>query len=109
MPNFLNLTVAFFVLLLVQVVAALPWLWLIDARWVRENLFRQGRILLFVLLAALVPAFVFSSNSDPTVLATWGRIYGAALHLQIREVSRLGGDVALRLRPTRHTGDRPRH
>jgi diaminohydroxyphosphoribosylaminopyrimidine deaminase / 5-amino-6-(5-phosphoribosylamino)uracil reductase len=32
----------------------------------------------------------------------------AALHLQIREVTRLGGDVALRLRPTRHTGDRPR-
>jgi diaminohydroxyphosphoribosylaminopyrimidine deaminase/5-amino-6-(5-phosphoribosylamino)uracil reductase len=33
---------------------------------------------------------------------------GAALHLQIREVTRLGGDVALRLRPTRHTGERPR-
>jgi diaminohydroxyphosphoribosylaminopyrimidine deaminase/5-amino-6-(5-phosphoribosylamino)uracil reductase len=28
-----------------------------------------------------------------------------ALHLRIREVTRLGGDVALRLRPTRHTGD----
>ena len=33
---------------------------------------------------------------------------GAALHLQVREVTRLGGDVALTLRPTRHTGDRPR-
>jgi hypothetical protein len=83
MPNFLSLTVAFFVLLLIQVVAALPWLWLLDARWVRENLFRQGRILLYVLIAALIPGFIFSSNSDPTVLATWGRIYGAALHLQI--------------------------
>ena len=27
---------------------------------------------------------------------------------QVREVTRLGGDVALTLRPTRHTGDRPR-
>jgi diaminohydroxyphosphoribosylaminopyrimidine deaminase/5-amino-6-(5-phosphoribosylamino)uracil reductase len=33
---------------------------------------------------------------------------GAALELEIREVTRLGGDVALRLRPTRHTGSRPR-
>jgi diaminohydroxyphosphoribosylaminopyrimidine deaminase/5-amino-6-(5-phosphoribosylamino)uracil reductase len=33
---------------------------------------------------------------------------GDALHLSIREVTRLGGDVALRLRPTRHTGDRSR-
>jgi diaminohydroxyphosphoribosylaminopyrimidine deaminase/5-amino-6-(5-phosphoribosylamino)uracil reductase len=33
---------------------------------------------------------------------------GAALHLEVREVTRLGGDLALRLRPTRHTGNRTR-
>jgi diaminohydroxyphosphoribosylaminopyrimidine deaminase/5-amino-6-(5-phosphoribosylamino)uracil reductase len=33
---------------------------------------------------------------------------GAALELEVREVTRLGGDVALRLRPTRHTGVQPR-
>jgi len=32
----------------------------------------------------------------------------AALDLRLAEVTRLGGDVALRLRPTRHTGDRSR-
>ncbi|PWW24545.1 diaminohydroxyphosphoribosylaminopyrimidine deaminase /5-amino-6-(5-phosphoribosylamino)uracil reductase [Geodermatophilus normandii] len=32
---------------------------------------------------------------------------GAALSLELREVTPLGGDVQLRLRPTRHTGDRP--
>ena len=33
---------------------------------------------------------------------------GAALSLQLREVTPLGGDVAIRLRPTRHTGVGPR-
>jgi diaminohydroxyphosphoribosylaminopyrimidine deaminase/5-amino-6-(5-phosphoribosylamino)uracil reductase len=33
---------------------------------------------------------------------------GDALQLEVREVTRLGGDVAMRLRPTRHTGDRTR-
>ncbi len=31
---------------------------------------------------------------------------GAALSLQVRDVTLLGGDVQIRLRPTRHTGDR---
>ncbi|HJX44664.1 MAG TPA: dihydrofolate reductase family protein, partial [Geodermatophilus sp.] len=33
---------------------------------------------------------------------------GAALSLQVRDVTLLGGDVQVRLRPTRHTGERPR-
>ncbi|SFT72210.1 diaminohydroxyphosphoribosylaminopyrimidine deaminase [Geodermatophilus amargosae] len=32
---------------------------------------------------------------------------GAALSLELREVTPLGGDVQVRLRPTRHTGNRP--
>ncbi len=32
---------------------------------------------------------------------------GAALSLQVRDVTLLGGDVQIRLRPTRHTGGRP--
>ncbi|MGY1830413.1 bifunctional diaminohydroxyphosphoribosylaminopyrimidine deaminase/5-amino-6-(5-phosphoribosylamino)uracil reductase RibD [Geodermatophilus sp. SYSU D01180] len=32
---------------------------------------------------------------------------GAALSLEVRDVTLLGGDVQIRLRPTRHTGDRP--
>jgi ABC-type transport system involved in multi-copper enzyme maturation permease subunit len=83
MTTFFTLTAALFVMLLLQVVAALPWLWLIDARWVRDNLLRQGRIVLYALLAAVVPAFLFSNNSDPNLLAIWGRIYGSVLHLQI--------------------------
>jgi hypothetical protein len=82
-PSFLSLTVSLFVLLLIQVAAALPWLWLIDARWVREALFRQGRVLLYTLIVAAVLGFLFANNNDPTTLAVWGRIYGAILHLQI--------------------------
>jgi diaminohydroxyphosphoribosylaminopyrimidine deaminase/5-amino-6-(5-phosphoribosylamino)uracil reductase len=33
---------------------------------------------------------------------------GAALSLSVRDVTLLGGDVQIRLRPTRHTGARPR-
>jgi diaminohydroxyphosphoribosylaminopyrimidine deaminase/5-amino-6-(5-phosphoribosylamino)uracil reductase len=33
---------------------------------------------------------------------------GAALELEVREVTQLGGDVQIRLRPTRHTGGRQR-
>jgi ABC-type transport system involved in multi-copper enzyme maturation permease subunit len=83
MTSILTLTVALFVLLLIQALAALPWLWLLDARWVRDNLFRHARILLYLLLAALVPAFLLANNSDASVLAVWGRIYAALLHLQI--------------------------
>ncbi|MGY1736133.1 bifunctional diaminohydroxyphosphoribosylaminopyrimidine deaminase/5-amino-6-(5-phosphoribosylamino)uracil reductase RibD [Geodermatophilus sp. SYSU D00684] len=32
---------------------------------------------------------------------------GAALTLEVRDVTLLGGDAQIRLRPTRHTGDRP--
>jgi hypothetical protein len=80
--SFLSLAVAFYLLCLIQVLAALPWLWLLDARWVRDNLFRNGRIV-FYLLVAVVPAFLVANGVDPSVLAVWGRIYAAILHLQL--------------------------
>ena len=36
--------------------------------------------------------------------AAWPRDRAQALHLAVTDVTRMGGDVQIRLRPTRHTG-----
>ncbi len=46
-------------------------------------------------------------GAGPTLVGDLGiSTIGAALELEVREVTQLGGDVAIRLRPTRHTGGR---
>jgi len=96
-----------------------------DPRELLAELFGRGvrRVLLEggpTLAAAFLRAHLVDEavvHLAPTLLGAGPSLVGdlgiatidAALHLQIREVTRLGGDVALHLRPTRHTGDGPRH
>jgi diaminohydroxyphosphoribosylaminopyrimidine deaminase / 5-amino-6-(5-phosphoribosylamino)uracil reductase len=48
-------------------------------------------------------------GAGPSLVSDLGiHSIGAALDLEVADVTRLGGDVELRLRPTRHTGDEQR-
>ena len=68
------------VLILVQALAALPWLHVLTRRPVRSYL----GIFAGVLVAAFVSLFYFAYEySDPAVLGSTGRIYMSVLHLQL--------------------------
>jgi ABC-type transport system involved in multi-copper enzyme maturation permease subunit len=86
MTPLLQFLVACPLLALVQVVAAVPWLALIDPRLMREQI-RNRKQLLFILggtvLVGAAMAVYLNANSDPDVLVGWGRVYGAVLGLQL--------------------------
>jgi len=68
------------------VLAALPWLMALDPNLVRLRLrdpASWGWFLLLVVGAGFGLAVFLSSNADPGTLTFWGRVYGAALHLQL--------------------------
>lgn len=73
-------------LLLLQVVAALPWVSLINSDnnegWLKSPK-TWGRILIGVLVIGVPAAFLFNNASDPSVLSAWGRIYASVLQLQL--------------------------
>jgi ABC-type transport system involved in multi-copper enzyme maturation permease subunit len=78
--GFLQLAGVCFVMVLVQALAALPWLYIIS----RGSLRRQLPVLAGSALGiAVVFTFIADNYSDPTLLARGGRLYMAVLHLQV--------------------------
>src|SRR5688500_17304696 len=72
-------------LIVLQALAAIPWLLAID--WRNRRLIRQGKVWLIGLLTAagigLVWGRLLQGNSNPKVLERWGRFYMSILHLQL--------------------------
>jgi hypothetical protein len=78
--GFLNLAGACVVLIAVQALAALPWLYVLSRRSLRQQLPLVGGL---AVGAAVFFTFMADSYSDPVMLARMGRVYMSVLHLQI--------------------------
>lgn len=80
---FLHLLPLGFLLFIVQGLAAIPWVMLIT----RYSLQKERTFYLKVLggagLGGVVFVFILRSNSDPAIVALWGRIYASILTLQV--------------------------
>jgi hypothetical protein len=90
MPTWLSdptILLAGVVLVTLQFIAALPWLWAIDPKGFKhatKTPASLGYVVVGVLLAGAGVAAFISYKSDPTSLTWNGRyIYGAILHLQL--------------------------
>jgi hypothetical protein len=73
-------------LCLLQVLAAVPWLMLIDTRAVRSFFQRPSnwaKLLGGVVVAGIGLGIFIDVVEDPLQLLLWGRLYGAVLHLQL--------------------------
>lgn len=71
---------------LVQLLAALPWLILLDSRTAKAQLRKPGAwltALLVVVVTGALIAFFTRLIQDPGRLLLWGRIYGAVLQAQL--------------------------
>jgi hypothetical protein len=71
-----------FVLALVQLLAALPWLWAIDPRGFTRTA-RSPQSLLSVLAMVAGFGLLIGYKGDSANFQMYGRIYGAVLHLQL--------------------------
>lgn len=84
MTSFIHLYVVGLFLVLLQALAALPWLLLVfDSRQLRFFQWFTPRFLVAVLIAALGPALLMSMVRDHDSQQFYGGIYGAILHLQL--------------------------
>jgi len=83
--QFLQLLIACVFLVLIQELAALPWLLAVGQRTRQRT--RQPKFWLqSIAIAAavgLAAAYFLNENNDPAILARWGRVYMSALHLQL--------------------------
>jgi len=70
-------------LVFLQIAAALPWLILLEPRIKRASINQWLITALGGVGAALAIAFWFDFNSNPVLLAAFGRVYAATLHLQL--------------------------
>ena len=81
-----NLQAGGMILAMIQVVAALPWLYALDPKGFRRTL-REPQALGYFVLAVLGlgegMAFFMSLRGDSTQLGLYGRVFGAVLHLQL--------------------------
>lgn len=74
------------VLAVVQMVAALPWVWAIDPVGFRK--WSRDRSVWLSILGGAVGLgvgimFLMFRSGEPEILGQWGRIYGSILHLQL--------------------------
>src|SRR5262245_34502998 len=86
MTSFLGSLLAGAVLSLVQVVAALPWLWLLDQKTFKATLRTPagwGYLFGGVLAGGAVLAALLLTVRDPVQLERYGRLYATLLHLQL--------------------------
>lgn len=90
-------------LCLLQLVAALPWLAVLDLDTFRKTSRRPsswGGALVGVALGGIALAVLLGFVQDPKVLQLWGRLYGALLHVQLTaDVFILGFAAMLRSWP----------
>lgn len=78
--GFVNLAGVCVVLIAVQALAALPWLYVLSRRSLRQQLPLVGGV---AAGAAVLFTFMADAYSDPVMLARMGRVYMSVLHLQI--------------------------
>ncbi len=71
------------VLFLVQGLAALPWLRALSYETFRARLPFYGKVVGITALCGIPFAFILQGNSDPDVVALWGRFYGSVLLFQL--------------------------
>jgi len=86
LTNIGSLLPAGILLALYQLLAALPWLWALDAHAFRRGIKSANTWLTFVggvVMAGVVLAGIMSFKRDPETLATYGRYYASVLHLQL--------------------------
>jgi hypothetical protein len=84
--SFLDLTVLTTLLCLVQFLAALPWLAVLDPGQVRARLRHLpslGIALLIIIGLGIGLAVFFTTNNDTNALNLWGRFFAALLQLQL--------------------------
>lgn len=70
-------------LFLVQALAALPWLLVLTGHELRRDFTFVAKVVGAVTGGGLFFAFLLQSNSDPGIVALWGRFYTSILLLQI--------------------------
>jgi hypothetical protein len=73
-------------LTLLQVLAALPWLWVLDPELARQQLRRPltwGYFLLGSILLGAAAAFFVFDGAERDALAAWGRVYASLLQCQL--------------------------
>jgi ABC-2 family transporter protein len=83
---FVNLFVAGLVLMAVQLIAALPWVWVLDPRGFRKSLtdpIRLGYAFGALVGGGLLFALFLSENRIKPKLYEYGYYYGAVLHAQL--------------------------
>jgi ABC-type transport system involved in multi-copper enzyme maturation permease subunit len=80
---FLQLLPLAIVLFLLQGLAAIPWLAMLTRSSPRRDFSFFAKVVGGTALAGLPFAFLLESNSDPSIVALWGRFYAAILTLQI--------------------------
>jgi len=84
--SFVDLAVLTSLLCLAQLLAALPWLVVLDPGQVRARLWHLpswGLAVLGVVGAGVGLAVLFTANNDAGTLTLWGRFYAALMHLQL--------------------------
>ncbi|HEY1376233.1 MAG TPA: ABC transporter permease subunit [Gemmataceae bacterium] len=82
----LELFLSGLILVLIQVLAALPWLYVVDSESFRSYVKRLDVVGGFVgglLVAGAIVGYLLSYNNDPNRLADLGWWYGTVLHLQL--------------------------
>jgi len=70
-------------LFLLQGLAALPWLVMLSKKPVSEQQGYLLKVVAGVTLGGLVFAFILQANSDPGIVALWGRFYSSILLVQL--------------------------
>jgi ABC-type transport system involved in multi-copper enzyme maturation permease subunit len=70
-------------LFLLQGLAAVPWLFALSRSTVREALPFYGKVVGIVAACGLAFAILLQTNSEPGIVALWGRLYAAILTLQL--------------------------
>jgi ABC-type transport system involved in multi-copper enzyme maturation permease subunit len=80
---FLQLVPFALVLFLLQGLAAIPWLMVVTRRSFAKNGPFYLKVVGGVTLGGLLFAFILQSNSDPGIVALWGRFYHSILMMQV--------------------------
>ena len=76
----------FFIICIIQLLAALPWLSLLDPLLFRQRIRESvsaGIGLLFIAGVALALTIIFNGSLEEGYLDTWGRIFASVLQLQV--------------------------
>jgi ABC-type transport system involved in multi-copper enzyme maturation permease subunit len=83
MSGLAQITPVCLILFLLQGLATVPWLMALSRRSFREQLPLLWKVVLGVTLGGLLFGVMLRSNSEPGIVAMWGRFYGSILSMQV--------------------------